>query len=86
MGEVVSLCSCVRDNIHCLSRDDLSVETNLSGITEGNLAVRHSEDGVVLTEVNVLAGHDLRTALADDDFTDAYGVAIGTLNTQVFWV
>jgi hypothetical protein len=37
---------------------------------------------VVFTDTDVLTGHDRGAALSDDNFTDADGLAVCTLNTE----
>lgn len=76
----------MRSDVYGLARTGRAVEVRLARIAEGNDTVLHGKEGVVGPYVDVLAGKDLRTALADNDLTDANLVAVGTLNTQVFWV
>ncbi len=61
-----------------------AVEITLALRGEFNEACDFREEGVVAADADVFASHDLRAALADDDFADRDGSTIRALNAEVF--
>jgi len=69
-----------------MSTNRLTVVVRLASRAEMDDAVDQREEGVILTDADVLTGHDSRTALADDDLTGAYLLSVTTLNAKIFWI
>jgi hypothetical protein len=75
-----------------LRGDDLYRGAHRGAAVEVTLALRRKfdetcnlgEKGVILTDADVAAGHDLRAALADDDFPDADRTTIAAFDAEVF--
>lgn len=46
--------------------------------------IRAGEEGVILADADVLAGHYFRSALADDNLSHTDFLAVRALNAEVF--
>lgn len=55
------------ENVYDLLAYDAAIEIGLAAVTEGDDTFCHSQKRVVFRDLYVLSGHNLRTALADDD-------------------
>ena len=53
-----------------------------TGSIESHVAVNQSKNGVIAAQANVLAGHELGTALANDNIAGNDGFAAKSLNSQ----
>lgn len=86
MRRVFSKRSRLGDHGNHLAADDAAVVSGLALISEGDLADNKGVDGVVLAHADILAWHDLGTALADDDLAWARSSAVPKLDAKVFRV
>lgn len=71
-----------RNDVHDLLLDNTSIKVGLAAATEGDLTNNHGVEGVVMTNLYVLACLNLRTALADDNHAWASCLAIRKLNPE----
>ena len=71
-----------RYDVDNLLLDDTTIKVGLAAATEGNLTNNHGVEGVVMTNLHVLACFNLRTALADDNHAWASCLAIRKLNPE----
>jgi hypothetical protein len=79
-------CNLRSNYVYSFLRSTLSVETDLASFPEGDNAVCHSKDGVVLGNFRAFSSFDLCTTLAYDDFTSLYSLAIRSLNSEELWL
>ena len=49
-------------------------------------ATDECEECVILADADVLAGHDSRSALTNDDLAGPDFLSITALNTKIFWI
>ena len=66
--------------------DDAAIKSHLSALFEGNLSCNGGVKRMILADTNILAGHDLGTALAHDNHTRAGCLAVSEFNPEVFRV
>ena len=71
------------ENVDNLLAHDPSVEVGLAAIAECNATGSDGVECVVMADLHVLAGFDLRTALADDNHARAGCLAISKFNAEV---
>jgi len=69
-----------------VARDATSIVISFACCTETNEPCGLRKERVILANADVLACHDSRATLPDDDLAYADFLAICALNSKVFWV
>lgn len=76
----------LRNHLYLLLGLDVAIEARLADVAEGYLAGCECKQRVVLTDADVLASFDLRTALSHNDFAGLDRLTVSAFDAEIFWL
>lgn len=77
---------CRKQYVHHLLAHNSSIKVDLAAAAVQYLASGHSKEGMVMTNLHIVSGFNLGTALTHDNHTRSSCLAITKLNTEVLWI